>query len=150
MKLNKLPVIGGMALLLPLFLISCGPHHHCRKDGEERMLRHLDDKVEDLELNSEQEAKYREIRAKVAAEMKATMDNRKAGMEIMEDELKKPEPDLEKAVKAMQDNYKKKPSDMTVFGDHFLEFYAILNPEQKKEVQEELRSKMKRMSCQRK
>lgn len=139
----------AVLLLLPVFVMNCGPHPHCRKDGEERILRRIDKKVQSLNLDSAQEAKYKEVRSKVFAELKANMDNRRATMNILEEELKKTEPDLQKAVRSMQENYRKKPADMSVFGDHFLEFYSVLNPEQKKLVQEELRKTMRRFSCNR-
>jgi Spy/CpxP family protein refolding chaperone len=147
MKLKKLLLIGGSLIIVPFLFMACGPHHHCGKDMEEHMLKRLDRQVEDLKLNTDQQKKYTDVRAKVATEMRASIKHRKDTMKIMQDELDKENPDLEKAVKAIQEKMKSKPAEMSIYGDHFLEFYAVLNPEQKKALQKDLKEKSKRFRC---
>ncbi len=140
MKTGKKIFMAAVVLLGVGFLANCHRHRH----DPEGFLKRVDNYVEDLELNADQQTKYQGIRARVKADMEARQTERKEMVGRLNTEFEKNDPnvkgsaaDVKKQIAAMSGAMDRAP-------DYFLEFYAILNPEQQKKVNETLRTKLNR------
>lgn len=158
MKLRKRSlIIGGIALLVAGvlfvgFLTGCrpfpgqgpGPHRFCKKDFSEHVVKKMDKKVAKLDLSEDQHEKYMEIRQKVAADLDEGMERKRQLHFEFQNEISKAEPDINIIVDLVKDRLRDMPDVMERQLDYFVEFYNILDEEQKAELIERFQKKMKR------
>ena len=158
MKLRKRSlIIGGIALLVAgvLFvglLTGCrpfpghgpGPHRFCKKDFSEHVLKRMDKQVAKLDLSEDQHEKYVEIRQRIAADFAEGMERKKQIHFEFQSEINKKEPDINIIVDMVKDRLRDMPDVVEKQLDYFVEFYNILDEEQKAELIEKIQKKMKR------
>jgi Spy/CpxP family protein refolding chaperone len=156
MKLRKRSlIIGGIALLAAgvLFiglLTGCrpfpgyGPHRFCKKDFSEHVLKRMDKQVAKLDLSEDQHEKYIEIRQRVAADLTEGMQERRQVFADIRREMNKGYPDMDAVIGLVRAQLKDIPDVMEKHLDYFVEFYNILDEDQKAEVIQKLQKKMKR------
>ncbi|HUL21450.1 MAG TPA: hypothetical protein VLZ10_08345 [Thermodesulfobacteriota bacterium] len=155
---KKYFVVGSVVVLIVLFtgfglVAARGPcrsfhrgfhpgFHH--KDLSEFILSRLDEGVEGLNLSEAQKGNYEEMKGKLEARLKEHRDDRKRGMEELQTEMNKQDPD----VKALSESVKKRIERFSGFMeenlDLFVQFYDTLDPGQKDRVMAAIREKMKR------
>lgn len=158
MKLRKRSlIIGGIALLVAGvlfvgFLAGCrpfpghgpGPHRFCKKDFSEHVLRRMDREVKKLDLSEAQYAQYEDIRQRVAADL---AEGEKKGRQLFVDlqsEMNKENPNVGIITALLKDQLRGMPDVMEKHLDYFEEFYNILDEDQKAQVIQKFRKKMKR------
>jgi hypothetical protein len=158
MKLRKRSlIIGGIALLVAgvLFvglLTGCrpfhghgpGPHRFCKNDISEHVLKRMDKQVAKLDLSDDQYGKYMEIRQMVAADLNEGMQRRRQLHFEFQNEINKNEPDINIIVNLFKDQLEDMPNVIGKQLDYFVEFYNILDEDQKAELIERIQRKMKR------
>jgi Spy/CpxP family protein refolding chaperone len=155
-KRKKYFFIGSIVLLIVLFtgfglVAACGTcrgfhlgFHH--KDISEFILWQLDKIVKRLNLSEAQKEKYEEMKEKIETRFKEHRDDRKRWMEELQTIMNKVDLD----VKVLSESIKKRMKRFSVFMegnlDLFVEFYQILDKEQKDKIMATIREKMKRCS----
>lgn len=122
-------------------LFSSCRHHH-RPDAE-HALGHLDDYMEDLELNAGQQQKYQEIRSRIKEDMIAGKSHRDALMAEIDGEFQKAEPDVRALATKIKSQMESHESIFKTAPDYFVEIYEILEPNQKAKVNEDVRDHIK-------
>ena len=158
MKLRKRSIIiGGIALMVAgvLFvglLTGCRPfpghgpgsHRFCKKDFSEHVLKRMDKQVAKLDLSEDQHEKYVEIRQRIAADFAEGMERKKQIHFEFQSEINKKEPDINIIVDMVKDRLRDMPDVVEKQLDYFVEFYNILDEEQKAELIQRIQKKMKR------
>jgi len=159
MKSKKKYVIMGSAVLLAIFIMGSGflamegPSGFCGKgfhrgfhgrDFPKHILERLDGKVEELNLSESQQVEYEEIRDKIAADMSNMMENRKNFFTELKEEMDQENPDIEKIAAVLKEKLEQMPLKIGAHLDHFVEFYNILDEDQKGRMIERFREKMNR------
>jgi Spy/CpxP family protein refolding chaperone len=155
MKTGKRSVIiGGLiaVFLLSLVLVGacgqerfCGRGFHPRFHGRafpDQALNRMDRKVAELGLSETQEKRYREIREKAAADLARMSDKRKALFRDLRSEIDRETPDINEVRQLVKDRLKDMPAFMERHLDHFVEFYNILDEDQKARLLEKARKRM--------
>jgi hypothetical protein len=153
MKLRKKTyIIGGIVVFVGVILVSagfiagCGPHMFCDGDFSEHILSRMDSRVEKLELSDSQQEKYEEIRLKVKANLDKGKEERKKFLSELQNEINKENPDINTLTALVKTKFRDGPTHLTDNLDLFVEFYNVLDDEQKGILIERLRKKMKRFS----
>jgi hypothetical protein len=158
MKLRKRSfIIGGIALLVSGvlsvgLLTGCrpfhghgpGPHRFCKKDFSEHVLRRMDREVKKLDLSEAQYAQYEDIRKSVAADL---AEGEKKGRQLvieLQSELNKENPNVGLITSLLKDQLRGMPDIVEKYLYYFEEFYNILDEDQKVELIQKFRKKMKR------
>jgi len=135
-----------IAIVSILFLLLSGCTH--RRWNAERfsghVLEHMDDQVDDLNLNEEQTAQYQQIRAKMEADLSSIHLNHSEAMLAQHEKINQENPDITSLTGVFRERLKTAPNEFGTFLDRFEEFYNILNEEQQAEVLEEFRQKINR------
>ncbi|MCP4666562.1 MAG: hypothetical protein GY849_09350 [Deltaproteobacteria bacterium] len=149
-------VIGPVVLVAALiagsgFLSSCGPRGFCErgfhppfhgKDFSKRILERMDKKVENLGLTEMQHKKYGEIRRKIEADFKKMSEGRKALFKDIQGEINKENPDMNRVAGLLKGRFREMPDRMERHLDHFVEFYGMLNEDQKSRLLEKVRDRI--------
>jgi hypothetical protein len=145
-----------VALLLSFTLLAgCGPHRYYKERGwghprfsgrdfPERMLKRMDSKAEELDLTEGQRATYEEIRAKIKANLIQAGEDREKLFTQVREELDRENPDMKAVVGMVKGKLKDMPEHMGKALDLFLEFYSVLDEDQKAKVVEVIREKVER------
>ena len=159
MKSKKKHVIIGSAVLLTIFIIGSGflamegPSGFCPKgfhsrfhgrDFSKHVLESLDAKVERLNLSESQQVEYEEIREKIEADMAAMKEGRKKFFTELKREMDDENPDIERISGLVKEKLQQMPARVEAHLDQFVEFYSILDEEQKNLLIERFREKMNR------
>jgi len=108
------------------------------------MLKRMDSKVEDLDLTEGQRETYEEIRSKIKANMVKAGEEREKLFTQVRAELDQENPDMNAAVGMVKGKLKDMPEHMGWALDLFLEFYNVLDEDQKAKVIEVIRDKAER------
>ncbi len=149
-------VIGAVVLVAALIagcglFSSCGPYKFCERDfhpgfhGRDfsgRILKHIDRKVEKLGLTEGQQQRYVDIRGKIEADFAEMPEKRKALFRDVQGEINKEKPDINRVTGLLKDRLKEMPDRMARHLDHFVEFYNILDEEQKAQLLEKARDRI--------
>ena len=149
-------VIGAIILVVALvvgcWLFSpCGKHRFCDRDfppgfhGEdfsEHVLGRLDKKVEKLDLSETQQGKYQEIRNKIEADLAKMRENRKVFFRELQNEFNRESPDVNAVASLLKGRIQLIPGFMEGKLDQFLDFYNMLNKDQKAQVIKKFREKI--------
>ncbi len=114
--------------------------HHRRHSG--RILEHIDDKVDDLDLGEEQTEKYHFLRLRLEAEMAKQRADWMVFKIEMYKEAHQNQQEIKPMTRMLQEKLNQMPSSISIYLDFVDEFFEILNNEQKAEVFEELKDKL--------
>ena len=151
-------VVVGLALLGTILIAGAGaagchrPPGFCGggchgKEFPNHVLEKMDSEIEALELTEVQQETYREIRAKVESELVEMGQERKALFQEVKTEMDKDAPDLNVLADLLKSHMKQFPDRMTFFVDQFMDFYQVLDIEQKGKVVAHLKGKFKKFAA---
>ena len=144
MKHKKLLVtLVSIIAMLGLFS-GCSRHRWHNDNHAERMMEHMDDYVEDLNLTEEQQKQYQKIRTNVEVDIAKQVAQHKEFKVVMVTKINEDNPDISEIKALLKEELNEMPQKVSVYLDYMEELYNILDAEQKKEVLEEIRSKSKR------
>ena len=135
---RKAAALGGVFLLAGLvaagLALGAAYDNSPFKRGPEFFLERMDGKVKELNLNDSQKEKFAEIRVRIEKSMESGREEGRAFFEKLKTELNRDAPDM-KAVAALIKTQMGRFQDRVGLGvDHFVEFYGILDAEQKEQV----------------
>jgi hypothetical protein len=148
MKIPKESFVVG-ALILALGLAAgCGRYRHPRwfhrKDLAKHMMKRLDSHVAKLDLSEDQKEKFREIRAKIEADLNRARSERNEFFLQIRTEMDRENPDLDRVVSLARVHVDKIPVTVGEGLDHLLELYNILDDDQKIQVIEMMRERIEK------
>ncbi|MEA3305725.1 MAG: hypothetical protein U9R52_02810 [Candidatus Omnitrophota bacterium] len=162
---KKYFIIGAAILLFALlagvtFIAACGPPGFCDmgphrmfcgegshprfsgKDFSEFILARIDSRVEDLDLSETQREEYRGIRQRVKGKFVFAMEKRREFFKELRDEINADNPDMNALAGRIKLHLGKMEDFMSGNLDLLMEFYNILDEDQKARVIEKMRDKM--------
>ena len=157
MKKRKKYLIVGTVILSLLVLTGLGftaaysPHgrwhkgyHHGfqSEDVTDFILWKMDRHVKDLNLDDSQRQEYENIKAEVKANITAAMERRREFHDMVHNEMRKENPDLNALAVEVKKRLETVPDLIGENIDLFLRFYNVLNGEQKAQMIEMFRSRM--------
>jgi len=151
-------VVMGLALLGTILIAGAGvagchrPPGCCfggchGKEFPNHVLEKMDSEIESLQLTEAQQETYREIRAKVEGQLVEMGQERKALFQEVKTEMDKDAPDLNVLADLMKSHTKRFPERVAFFVDRFMDFYQVLDPEQKGKVVAHFKGKFKRLEA---
>ena len=130
MKRAIVPIIAGSLILFVLALSGCGPQGHMGEKFIEHILSCMDGRVEKLNLNEEQEAKYLEIRSTIKDNMKEAAARRFELRENIVNEFQSENPHIEKIAGYVKELLAEVELSLTDNVDVLVGFYNILDNDQ--------------------
>jgi len=157
MKLKKKYVIvGSVVAFLVLATGFCmvkasGDYGFCgrgshppffRKAFRERILNRMDNKMEELNLSEVQKTKYVQLKASFKADFEEMRSGRYEFMNDMRAVIDQKNPDMQKLAGLIKDRLNRMPDRIGPHLDQLVNFYNILNEEQKARVLERMRERM--------
>jgi len=157
MKLKKKYVIvGSVVAFLVLATGFCmvkasGDYGFCgrgshppffRKAFPERILNRMDNKMEELNLSEVQKTKYVQLKASFKADFEEMRSGRYEFMNDMRAVIDQKNPDMQKLAGLIKDRLNRMPDRIGPHLDQLVDFYNILNEEQKTKVLERMRERM--------
>jgi len=121
-----------------------GPHGFHRGDFE-RVLKHVDERVESLNLTDPQKEKYAAVRLKMKSELIKGVENRKKLAVDVRKEMQKDLPDMHKVAGMVSDHIGMLPAALDNGMNLFLEFYEVLDENQKAMIIRHMRKHLDRI-----
>ncbi|MDM8522037.1 Spy/CpxP family protein refolding chaperone [Desulfococcaceae bacterium HSG8] len=137
-------VIGGAVVIgAHTDGFSCGAFrgHHGGK-FHENFLAHIDERVEAFNLSESQTEGYKAIREKISSEMASHAEKRKQFISDISGELDQDSPNGEKIAEMLRQKANEVPEMASVHIGYILEFYNLLDDEQKQQVTEKIRERL--------
>ena len=123
----------------------CGRGFHppfFKKAFPERILKHMDKKMEELNLSEEQKGKYAQLKASFKADFEEIRSRRHKFMNEIKTEIDLQNPDMQRLAGMVKDRLNGMPDRIGTHLDQLVDFYNILNEEQKARVLERMRERM--------
>lgn len=114
-------------------------HRHDKKGFPGFFFKRLDRHMEDLNLTEEQNRKYEEIKAMAKEDFKNGMEKREIFFEALEEEINQQDPDMNVIADLMKERIEAFPALINKHLDALVEFYNLLDEDQKAEVLEHFR-----------
>ncbi|MFH1490737.1 MAG: Spy/CpxP family protein refolding chaperone [Pseudomonadota bacterium] len=163
MKFKKAVIPIGIGILALALIAGCGlfasrgphpffngrPHPGFRgRDFSKHFLTHLDSRVKTLDLTELQKRKYEEIRAKIEADMAAMKERRKDFLEKIREEIHRENPDMNSLALMIKERLEPLPQHIGAHMDTFMEFYNVLDKDQKAKIHQKIREKLDRLPSQ--
>ena len=157
MKLKKKYVIvGSVAAFLVLvagfcMVMASGDYGFCgrgfhppflNKAFPERILNRMDKKMEELNLSKEQREKYSQLKAGFTADFEEMRSGRQRFMSDMKAVIDQENPDMKRLAGLVKDRLSRMPERVGTHLDQLVDFYNILNEEQRARVVERMRERM--------
>ena len=112
------------------------------KDFSEHVLGRMDSRVEELDLSEIQTEQYEKIREKLKIRLTEAMENRREFFIQLHDEINKDNPNIDTLSDLINQHIRKMPDFMSENLNLFVEFYTILDENQKAKLLENARKKM--------
>ncbi|MDD5501666.1 MAG: Spy/CpxP family protein refolding chaperone [Candidatus Omnitrophica bacterium] len=109
------------------------------------MLKHVDERVQTLNLTEPQKEQYAAIRLKLKSVLIGGRENRKRLMTSVREEMKKDMPDIHEVAGTISDHVGMLPAAVDKGLNLFLEFYEILDENQKAKVVQHFRDHLNRI-----
>ncbi len=149
MSLKKILSIGGALSITGLLVFNACGHRprYCYDDFTERILKRVDKKVAKLELTTDQQNVYNDIRVDIGIDLENFRDSRLKAHTSITEELSAEDPDMGKIAGIMKKVHKEHPVKFDAYLDRSVEFYNILDETQKKMVLERLRDFADHFTC---
>ena len=157
MKLKKRYVIvGSVVIFLVLVTGFCivkasGDYGFCsrgshppffRKAFPERILNRMDSKMEDLNLSEVQKTKYAQLKTSFKADFEEMRTGRSKFMNDMRAVIDQKNPDMQRVAGLVKDRLSRMPERIGTHLDELVDFYNILNQEQRARVLDKMRERM--------
>lgn len=156
--------IGGGLVFIAGVMMFLGPFAGCRppgwrdgsfappfctkgprfagRDFSERILKHMDSHVEELNLTETQRQSYEALKTKLKACLEDGKARRTAWVGELRTELNREKPDIQVVAAHVKKATKAFPEAMDRHVDLFVEFYNLLDEEQKMKVVQRFRDRM--------
>jgi Spy/CpxP family protein refolding chaperone len=112
------------------------------KDFSEHVLGRMDSRVEELDLSEIQTEQYEKIREKLKIRLTEAMENRREFFIQLHDEINKDNPNIDTLSDLINQHIRKMTDFMSENLNLFVEFYTILDENQKAKLLENARKKM--------
>ena len=158
-KRSKSISIGNYAALLLIVMVFLGQTAGCRsyhgehggkfghgrcfeKDFSEHVLERFDSHAEELDLTDKQKESYVQIRLKAKAYMEKNAEKRKAFFEDLRTEMEKENPDVNAAAERVKKGLREFQAAMEEHVGLFMDFYNILDENQKAKVLKGFKKRM--------
>ena len=144
MKSHKaLLAIIGVVLALGL-LVGCGhpKHRWHRRDFSNRFIKRLDRETKKLNLTEQQKERYTEIRAELQANLLAAREERTDLFNELHGQMDRENPDISAMADLLRARLREMPGMMEKNIDLFVEFYDVLDEDQKAQVLRHIRRRM--------
>lgn len=152
----------GVLCLLAALAAGCGPrspfegrdhswspwkgrHGLHGKNFPDRVLKHMDERVEGLNLTEVQKEQYAAIRLKMKYELISGLENRKRLMTNVRKEMQKDLPDIHEVAGMVSAHVGMLPGALDRSMNLFLEFYEILDENQKAQVVGHFKDRLNRI-----
>jgi Spy/CpxP family protein refolding chaperone len=120
-----------------------GFHHKFHGKGmADHILSRIDSRMAFLELNETQKEKVEEIKAKIKTRLNEGLEDRNALITELRAEMNEENPDVNNVSEIIKTRIRKMSSFMEENIDLFVEFYNILDDDQKAQMIERFREKM--------
>ena len=157
---TKTYLISGLALLMIAVFGGCSrfsqqqdsENYDCgwrqkfrNKDFSEHILRKMDRHVEELNLTASQKNEYSTLRGKIKSDLKQMKETRKNLFSDLRHEINRSNPDLTAVADLVTKGLSRMPDRVQNHVDYFVEFYNILDENQKNEVISGFRKKLNRI-----
>jgi len=123
----------------------CGRGFHppfTKKAFPERILKHMDKKMEELNLSEEQKKKYAQLKVSFKADFEEMRSRRHKFMNEIKVEIEQQNPDMQRLADTVKDRLKHMPERIGTHLDQLVDLYNVLNEEQKAKVLERMRERM--------
>ncbi len=147
MKFRRKSMIVGIIVLSLGLVAGCGAYRRHRlhhRDVSKYVLKRWDRHVAKLDLSDVQKEQHQEIRQRVEASLRQAKEDRERFFSDLKSELDRENPDPTRLVVLAKERAKAVPGMIGENLDHFVEFYNILDADQKAQVIEMIRKRMKR------
>ena len=106
------------------------------------MLSHMDDKMEELNLSEEQKEKYAQLKASFKADFEEMRTGRYEFMNDMRTVIDQKNPDMQRVAGLVKERLNRMPDRIGTHLDQLVDFYNILDEEQKARVLDRMRERM--------
>ena len=145
-KWKVVGIVTGVLMLLAVgTLYAFGPFPYCGGGRfQDRILAHIDDRVEDLNLSESQQKTYVDLRQRLEANLNEGAAGRKALFLEIEGEVNSENPDMGVVSELVKERLERIPEFMGANLDLMAEFYNMLDDEQKAKVISKARKRMER------
>jgi len=123
----------------------CGRGFHPPPFGKafpELILNRMDNKMEELNLSDVQKEKYAQLKASLKADFEEMRTGRYEFMNEMREVIDQQTPDMQRMADLVKDRLNRMPDRVGTYLDQLVDFYNILNEEQKARVLERMRERM--------
>jgi Spy/CpxP family protein refolding chaperone len=159
MKLKKKHVILGSVVAFLVFgtgfciVKASGDYGFCgrgihppffKKAFPERILNRMDNKMEEINLSEEQKEKYTQLKVSFKADFEEMRTGRYKFMNDMRVIMDQKMPDMQRLAGLVKDRLNRMPERIGTHLDQLVDFYNILNEDQKARVLERMRERMAR------
>ncbi len=141
MKTPKILLILAVFGTIAVFLTGCHGPRHGDKYFPSRVLEHIDDHVEDLNLSEEQNEKYLDIRARLEADLIKQREAHKTFRAELIEVVDNRENDVKEITTKLRTKTGDIPGMLNLYLNYIDEFYEILDEQQQAIVMEEIRDK---------
>lgn len=121
-----------------------GRHGFHGKNFPEHVLGHMDERVETLNLTTDQKERYQALREGVKSELASGRDARLRLMTSLRREMGKELPDLHQVTSLLSEHAGRMPQALDRGMSRFLEFYEILDDAQKAKVIGHFKDRLKK------
>ena len=146
MKHKKIIMIAAVGLMVGLLLSSCGHHRRFSRHNPEHMLRRIDRRVKSLDLTETQKTQYNEIRKRFENDLEEDIEKFKGLPEQIIMTTSEENPDMEEMAELLKIRMSETPALRGKYIDYFVEFYNILDEDQKQQVLKNINRRMRRIS----
>ncbi len=114
------------------------------QDHSERFLKRLDQRVDYLDLSETQKQQYEDIRLRIQARLAEGMEERRRLFRELRSEIDRESPDLAQVATLVKERIRDMPAFVEHHVDLFVEFYNILDEDQKAQLVEMIRERIGR------
>ncbi len=142
MRVHRIAYLTAIIALLAAFASGCHRRPWGSDNLSERVLDHLDEHVEDINLTEPQNTKYQELRSRLEVDLNKTQATHKAFKLKLKEMINQDDADVKQITAEMRFKLNEMPDKLTVYLDYVDEMWDILDEQQQGTVMTEVRDKM--------
>ncbi len=143
MKVKRIAIY--LVMVVAVLATVSGCHRRFGHDKyPERVIEHIDDHVEDLNLSAKQNTLYGELKVRLLADLQKMKTEHKSTKEQFRTKVNDEDSELRDVTELIREKSKKIPASVSLYLEYLEEFYAILDQTQQAELKAEFRKKMNR------
>ena len=134
-----------LVMVVAVLALVSGCHRHYGRDNfPERVIDHIDDHVEDLNLSAKQNTLYGEMKVRLQADLQKMKTEHENTKDQFKAKVNDDDSELSDITELIREKSKKVPASVSLYLDYLEEFYAILDQTQQAELKADFRKKMNR------